>query len=163
MNRPKPPDEVYFPVVPMLDMSFQLLAFFIMTFQAPTRETRIDLDLPVAPVALPRSAETAAAAPDVIGLESDLIVRAGADSAGRLASLRLDEAPVSGADELADRLTRYVRILQNRPLRVSLLADDGLSYEEAARLIGACSKAGVQAVRLSPMTGNPGPPRNDSK
>ncbi len=52
-GRPKPPDTVYFPVVPMLDMAFQLLAFFILTFQAPSGESRIDLDLPAAPAALP--------------------------------------------------------------------------------------------------------------
>ena len=43
-RRKKPPEEtVEFPVAPMLDMSFQLLAFFILTFQAPSGETRIDL------------------------------------------------------------------------------------------------------------------------
>jgi hypothetical protein len=47
------PEDVPFPVTPMLDMAFQLLAFFILTFQAPTRETRIDLYLPSAPIALP--------------------------------------------------------------------------------------------------------------
>ena len=36
--RPGPPDEVAFPVTPMLDMAFQLLAFFIITFKPPTAE-----------------------------------------------------------------------------------------------------------------------------
>ena len=37
----------------MLDMAFQLLAFFVLTFQAPSSETRLDLDLPATPAALP--------------------------------------------------------------------------------------------------------------
>ena len=44
--RPGPPEEVSFPVAPMLDMAFQLLAFFILTFKAPSAETHLDLDLP---------------------------------------------------------------------------------------------------------------------
>ena len=52
--RPGPPDEVFFPVTPMLDMAFQLLAFFILTFKAPSAETHIDLHLPATPAALPR-------------------------------------------------------------------------------------------------------------
>ena len=47
------PEEVMFPVTPMLDMAFQLLAFFVLTFQAPSAETHLDLDLPVTPAALP--------------------------------------------------------------------------------------------------------------
>ena len=38
----------------MLDMAFQLLAFFILTFKAPSAETHIDLHLPATPAALPR-------------------------------------------------------------------------------------------------------------
>ena len=37
----------------MLDMAFQLLAFFILTFKAPSAETHIDLYLPATPAALP--------------------------------------------------------------------------------------------------------------
>ena len=102
-------------------------------------------------------------APDLIGLDSDLVLHAQADANGRLASLRLAEANVSGPDELADRLTRYARILQGRPMRVSLLADDGLAYEEAARLIGVCSQAGVQSVRLGSNPGNPESSRKDGR
>ena len=52
--RPGPPDEVFFPVTPMLDMAFQLLAFFVLTFKAPTAETHIDLHLPATPRPCPR-------------------------------------------------------------------------------------------------------------
>ncbi len=59
--RPTGPDEVAFPVAPMLDMAFQLLAFFILTFKAPSDETHVDLDLPATPAALPAKAEGRAA------------------------------------------------------------------------------------------------------
>ena len=44
-------------MTPMLDMAFQLLAFFILTFKAPSAETHLDLDLPATPVALPAASE----------------------------------------------------------------------------------------------------------
>ena len=94
--RPGPPDEVFFPVVPMLDMAFQLLAFFILTFKAPSAETHIDLHLPATPAALP-AAPGARPGPEPsravdADLENDLLVRAEADDLGDLKSLRLGEA-----------------------------------------------------------------------
>ncbi|HEX8202703.1 MAG TPA: biopolymer transporter ExbD [Isosphaeraceae bacterium] len=150
-----PPEEVPFPVTPMLDMAFQLLAFFILTFQAPTRETRIDLDLPAAPVALPgRDAGPTRTgpslrAPDESVLETDLVLRAAADARGGLATLTLNGTELRGAVELADRLRRYGTVLEGKALRVLIVADDRLRYEEAAGLIGACAEAGVAAVRLA--------------
>jgi hypothetical protein len=147
----------------MLDMAFQLLAFFILTFQAPSRETRIDLDLPVAAVALPGSPRGSVLrrAPTIeeLDLETDLVVRAEADGRGRLRALRLGETSLSGAEALEDRLRRYGAILEGRPLRVALVADDILGYQEAARLVGACSLAGVATIRLVDPAGFPAGPQ----
>ena len=76
--------DVPFPVTPMLDMAFQLLAFFILTFQPPSRETRIDLYLPAAPAALPRRSggEAPPTPQEDLGLETDLVVRAEAGPEG---------------------------------------------------------------------------------
>ena len=150
----KAPEQVEFPVAPMLDMSFQLLAFFILTFQAPTGETRIDLYLPSAPAALVASTDANSGRvrpgrsepPD---LETDLIVRASADELGDLDSLTLQGTEVPDARALGERLRRYREQLGDDPVRVRIAADDRLRYEEAARLIGACSSAGVAAVRLA--------------
>ena len=77
---------VQFPVTPMLDMAFQLLAFFVLTFQSPTTETRLDLYLPTTPVALPGAAtgEARTSPPKrfEFDLESDLKIRAVADELG---------------------------------------------------------------------------------
>ncbi|MGE3819618.1 MAG: ExbD/TolR family protein [Isosphaeraceae bacterium] len=157
--RPKPPEEVMFPVTPMLDMAFQLLAFFVLTFQAPTAETHIDLELPVTPLAMPgaprgdaRSGPLRSVDSD---LENDLIVRAESDELGDLKSLSLGESGLPDVDALGDRLRRYARAIGDRPLRVRLVADDGLRYEEAARVMAACSAAGVASIRLSEPGGLP--------
>lgn len=151
--RPGPPDEVAFPVTPMLDMAFQLLAFFILTFRAPSGETHLDLDLPAAPVALPANAQKEARPRPVRNaeddLENDLLVRALADHEGDLKALRLGEAPLPDLATLGDRLRRYSQLLEGRTLHVRLVADDELRYELAARIIATCSASGVAAIRLT--------------
>jgi biopolymer transport protein ExbD len=147
------PEEVQFPVTPMLDMAFQLLAFFILTFQAPSAETRLDLYLPAAPVTL--SGSPAGEAPlrptrkADVELETDLLVRAESDDLGELKSLKLGDAVLASVEVLGERLRRYSEVLEGKPLRVLLVADDRLQYEAAARLIGTCSAAGVSAIRLA--------------
>lgn len=159
-RRPRPPDDVYFPVVPMLDMAFQLLAFFVMTFSPPTGESRLDLDLPTAPVALPAGPTGRAQPPEVVGLETDLLIEADAGPDGRLRALRLAGEPVPSPDRLADRLRRYRAVLGRRPVRVTLAADDRLRYQDAASLVGACASAGVAALKLAaPAPADPEPAR----
>lgn len=157
--RPGPPEEVAFPVTPMLDMAFQLLAFFILTFKAPSAETHVDLDLPATPAALPARSEGRAqprySRRADTDLENDLLIRAEADDLGELKALRLGEAAVPDIPTLGRRLRRYAQLLEGRSLRVRLVADDRLRYEPAAQLIAACSAAGVSAIRLSPPGATP--------
>ncbi len=144
-------DGVQLPITPMLDMAFQLLAFFILTFQVANPETRLDLDLPVASVALPGSGpRPAKAVPEAEDdLDASLVVRAEAAEDGSLRRLSLGQNELPDHLALADRLKRYASLLEGRPLRVLLQADDSLRYEEAARIVGACSTAGVSAIRLA--------------
>ena len=146
-------EEVPFPVTPMLDMAFQLLAFFILTFQAPSLETQVDLYLPSVPAALLGDPEGRAKAEQTktmdSDLESELHVRAVADDFGHLKSLTLEGEPLTGARELRERVTNFRKNSESRPLRVLLIADDGLRYEEAARFIAAISAAGANSIRLA--------------
>ena len=159
-RRPGPPEEVLFPVTPMLDMAFQLLAFFVLTFQAPSAETYLDLLLPTTPVALPGTARgkavpTPARRVDT-DLENDLWVRVEADELGDMRSLRLGEDALPDLETLGERLRRYVRILEGRPLRVRIVADDSLRYEDVAGVMAACSSAGVATIRLTDPASLPG-------
>jgi biopolymer transport protein ExbD len=146
----------------MLDMAFQLLAFFILTFKAPSAETHVDLDLPATPAALPARAEGRAQLRHArrvdTDLENDLLVRAEADDLGDLKALRLGEAAVPDLPTLGRRLRRYTQLLEGRALRVRLVADDHLRYEPAAQIIATCSAAGVAAIRLAPRGAMPALP-----
>jgi len=151
--RPGSPDEVTVAVAPMLDMAFQLLAFFILTFKAPSAETHLDLDVPATPVALPTSSQgngqlTPARNVDT-ELENNLLIRAEADDLGDLKALRLGEARLPDLVTLGNRLRRYVQLLEGEPLRVRLVADDNLRDEPVVRIITTCSAAGIAAIRLT--------------
>jgi biopolymer transport protein ExbD len=152
-RRPEPPEEVQFPVTPMLDMAFQLLAFFVLTFQAPSAETHLDLVLPTTPIALPGASRGAAeprpARKQDLDLENDLWVRVSSDDLGEIKTVRLGDAALPDLPTLGERLARYVEILGSRPLRVRIVADDHLRYEQAARVMAVCSAAGVATIRLS--------------
>ena len=158
--RQGPPEDVDFPVTPMLDMAFQLLAFFVLTFQVPTSETHIDLDLPTTAAAMPGST-LGEANPKIMtkvdtDLENDLWVRARADDLGDLKSLQLGEASLPDLAALAQRLSRYSQMMEGRPLRIRLVADDRLRFEIAARLITVCNASGVASIRLTdPSTAPP--------
>jgi biopolymer transport protein ExbD len=164
--RPATAEEVYFPVAPMLDMAFQLLAFFVMTFKPPTNETHLDLYLPAAPVAMPAApkgqAQPGPARVVDTDLENDLLVRVESDDLGDLETIRLGEAPLPDIETLGARLKRYSELLNGRPLRVRIVADDRLRFEVAARIIAVCSSSGVAAVRLSQPGATPTLPVPDS-
>lgn len=149
-RRPKPSEEVPFPVTPFLDMAFQLLAFFILTFKAPSRETRIDLDLPTAAATLPTAARgrVAVASLSDPDLENDLLIRVRASDDGEIAAIDLGESSLSGVDDLESRLRRYVALLAGKPLRVRLDAPDRLRFGGAAKILGACEAAGVGSIRM---------------
>jgi biopolymer transport protein ExbD len=137
----------------MLDMAFQLLAFFILTFKAPSDETHLDLDLPATPVALPTASQKDAQPTPMrnayTDLENDLLVRAEADTAGDLKVLWLGEARLPDLLALGNRLRRYTQLLEGGSVRVRLVADENLRYEPAVRIIATCAAAGITTVRLT--------------
>lgn len=143
-------------VAPMLDMAFQLLAFFIFTFQPPSPETRVDLYLPALPAALPGgdqgetvSNPVPAIRSDVLeGLDNDLVIQVDSGEDGTVDSYRLGRTRVPDLDELRNRLTRFRAAMEGETVRVTLLARDNVPYGDMARLIGACSTAGFDTIRL---------------
>lgn len=152
-RRPPMSENVPFPVTPMLDMAFQLLAFFVLTFQPPSGETRIDLYLPAVPAALPKpggSQPAPALSSSDLELENDLILRARADAQGQLSSLELSGERIAGGPEaLGERLRDYATLLGDQPLRVRLVADDSLTYDAAAKILGTLEISRVSSIRLA--------------
>jgi biopolymer transport protein ExbD len=152
------PIDVQLPITPMLDMSFQLLAFFIMTFKAANAyEGQLDLHLPRTGVAAAKSA-------DQVNLNenSDLDLDAGGDVAvvvtanadGTVESLTVREkanaTPVADAKALRAALAKVHGELGGGRGNIKIESDARLKYAKLVEVMDACLAAGFKQVTFAP-------------
>jgi biopolymer transport protein ExbD len=144
------------PITPMLDMSFQLMAFFILTFKLMPTEAQLALTLPkedggpsqVAPTIDPTQDE-------------ELIVQVYASDNGSLADITA--APRTGSFSLGQDTTALFKYLQdkataarqeNKPApKLRLEIAERLNYQYVIKLIDEARRAGFD--RVSPALLNP--------
>lgn len=121
-------DKVELNMTPMIDIVFQLLAFFIMTLKIVTQEGDFNIKMP-APSSSPAPPQPLPAIP----------IRLTATSDGRLAGIYAGEVPLASTDDLRD----YIISMVGDPSAPNSLAkeqeveldfDDHLRYEH---VIGA--------------------------
>ena len=146
------------PVTPMLDMSFQLLAFFIVTFKPAPTEGQIAL-------ALPKDGKSDSQLIDQTFEKrpAQLTVRVSAAADGTIAGMTLLETDgPAGAKDLGtrveafrDELTATANRLarENRPGRLVLELDDTLIQEYVVQLMDTGTRAGF--AELSPVPVDP--------
>ena len=126
----------------MLDMAFQLLAFFVLTFQPAPIEGYITLRMPPPqPTAKPGAAASPSSTDQVVGpaLESLMVtVTAGAD--GDIGSIRIEEAaPVPNLTEFEKAMSGILGVSGNSVEQVVLQVGGTLKYENLVRLLDVCS------------------------
>ena len=156
------------PITPMLDMSFQLLAFFVMTYNPTPTEGHIDVALP-AQQGGPSTQLPDPLSPDEV---EDLTVRIEADDAGDIAAISLAqgkdgaEVAIPGKskaartnlfDEMKKRLAaaktdhaaRMAKLGEAKPFappKVKLELSDTLSYKVVIAVMDESTRAGYPAV-----------------
>lgn len=146
------------PVTPMLDMAFQLLAFFVMTYHPSDREGQMDLSLPSAEITAPREQDNADprrgpdSKPIVLPADVTVIVRTQRDNVnhGLISDLSLqDDAglhPVGNSlNNLRDELTKRSATVENKE-NINLQADAMLKWQEVVNVMDACHQAGFKNV-----------------
>jgi biopolymer transport protein ExbD len=152
-----PPVDVTLPITPMLDMSFQLLAFFVMTFQAANAlEGQLDMYLP-------KAGNPQAKRPDQVDLnkDSDADLDQQADVAvvvssqrGDIESLSIREktknTPVSDVRSLKGALTKLRGELGGTQTAIKIEADSKLKYARLVDVMDACLGSGFRSVGFSP-------------
>ena len=96
------------PITPMLDMSFQLLAFFITTFKPSPTEGQLAMQLP------PPEQGGGATMPDPFGDKpAKFIVRVSANASGQIARMTLkEEGAATPPIDLGADLGRYMAALK---------------------------------------------------
>jgi biopolymer transport protein ExbD len=152
-----PPVEVTLPITPMLDMSFQLLAFFVMTFQsANALEGQIDM-------LLPRGGTPQAKQPDQVDLskDSDADLAETADVTVEISSQRGDieglnirektkSTAVPELKSLKGALVKLRAELGSNLKKIKIQADSRLKYARLIEVMDASLGAGFQTVEFAP-------------
>ncbi len=145
MRRRKKGDEaVNVPITPMLDMAFQLLTFFILTYHPMPSEVQFVMNLmPASPeiskdaAPPPESAQSDPNLPASLRTLPTIIRSAEAGSLGRLTVASTD---VNGLDQLRTELTTLMSD-KDLPFEQTLLkVDPSLRYSELVRVIDVFSE-----------------------
>jgi biopolymer transport protein ExbD len=143
-------EEPTMPVAPMLDMAFQLLTFFVLTYRSMPSEGQFLMNLLPAQPATSISAEApAAAASDKLPASLrtlPTVLRAG--DGGRLAQITVGEQPIpSDPVALEKELDKYFQD-PDLPFDQTLLkVDPRLRYSELMKVINAFSNAFIRAKK----------------
>ena len=144
-KRPKNEEDVEIPVTPMLDMAFQLLTFFILTYRPLPSEGQFLMNLlpPQPATALNAEAPTDAAASDKLPASLrtlPTVLKAG--PGGSLGEISVGEQSIpTDPTALEKELDKYLQD-PNLPFDQTLLkVDPNLRYAELMKVINAFSNA----------------------
>jgi biopolymer transport protein ExbD len=141
----------------MLDMAFQLLTFFILTFKPAPIEGEVALRLPPPkPVTVVRDAPVAGS--DVSNINpvagvNTLTLSVFPSRSGAIESLAIGEAPIGNIGQLEGRLKAVLGDPGNPFDQVVIQVGSDLRYEELMRVIDVCTKqtlpTGEKLTKLS--------------
>lgn len=159
------PTEVELPVTPMLDMTFQLLAFFILTFKtAAVEEGQMEFSLPASGEA--RAKVEQDVNPDKVSdtelsLPSQVTVVLKADHSGvnegaiNAIIVQTGQGETSIPDAKLENLAKYLKSkrdsqdLTNKD-DIQIQAESKLKYAYVIQAMDTCIKAGFQRVGFAP-------------
>lgn len=142
-------DEPNVPIAPMLDMAFQLLTFFVLTYHAAPQEGQFVMSLlPAQPATAPAAAAAAEAAPtsDLPASLRTLPTTLKAGDGGSLARIVVEQDEIPNDPKaLEEALLKYLQD-PDLPFDQTLIkVDPNLRYSELMTVINAFSNAFVRA------------------
>ncbi len=150
------------PVTPMLDMAFQLLAFFVMTYHPSDLEGQMELSLPSEAITQAKDKEDIKTdAP--VDKDQDLkltanitvIVRTQRDNVntGLISGIALQDdsgtTPVDTLDKLREELKSRRATVENKE-NIKIQADSKLKWEEVINVMDVCQQAGFKNISFVP-------------
>jgi biopolymer transport protein ExbD len=136
-------------MTPMIDVVFQLLTFFLMTFKVAAAEGDFDLRLPREVPPTPGTAD---------GYPDEILIRLTAGADGDLAAIQIETSkPFVGPTAFAEVTRMSARIVQiardagQEEPTARIVADDGLRYEFVLQAIAAASSRLDAAGNIEPL------------
>lgn len=144
-RRPRAASQVELNLAAMLDMAFQLLAFFALTFRTPPLEGQISLRLPppqpVVGVANGAQAGSDLKNTDPLAKINTLTISIFADpKTGAIASLGVGESQIPTLPALEGRLKQVFADPGNPFDQVIIQVSDSCRYDELMKVIDICTK-----------------------
>lgn len=171
-HKAEPSLEVELPITPMLDMAFQLLAFFILTYRPSDLEGHLDLSLPAAGEARAQAAaqvdpQQLADVEVELPAEVTVVVRARSEEGTRnyvidkivvrqrTGEVTLDEGKDASQRErhLLAELSKHLRKARDDLTNqndVTLEVDSRLRYALVVQLMDVCAKAKFLNIGFGP-------------
>jgi len=153
--------DVELPITPMLDMSFQLMAFFILTFRPLPQEGQLAMYLPK-----DDAAEQSQVLPNIPDEDRQDEYKITVTSAqGAIATLSLQgptsvvsiagegDSKIVGLEEALKRIAKPFGEGKKGPT-ARIEADNNLQYAQLIQVMDACRRAGFESVGVGPI--NPG-------
>ncbi len=142
MTRQHSSENVELNVTAMLDMAFQLLAFFILTFRPGPVETAVQLHLPPAEaVAIGGEHRSGKEPIDLSHFQPAGIntLRINLFSAsGGLDRMTINDLPAETFDVLRDRMRTMLTSPDSPIEQVVVQASESLKYDEVMKIVGIC-------------------------
>jgi len=155
-KKKKAEENIQIPVTPMLDMAFQLLTFFILTYHPMPAEGQFVMNLsPSAPATDFRAqspAETTATNPDIPAALRTLPTLLRAGEGGALGRVTLGEIDVQGMEPLKKELTTILKD-PTLPFDQALIkVDPDLRYSELMQVIDVFSSLKLTKISFAELT-----------
>jgi biopolymer transport protein ExbD len=153
--------DVELPITPMLDMSFQLMAFFILTFRPLPQEGQLAMYLPKDEAS--EQSQVLPNIPDEDRQDEYMITITAAQGAIATLSLQGPTSVVSIPGEGDTKIEGLYQELKRiaKPFRegkkgptARIEADNNLQYAQLIQVMDACRLAGFESVGVGPI--NPG-------
>jgi biopolymer transport protein ExbD len=149
--------EVEVQITPMLDMAFQLLTFFILTYHPSPIEGQFAMNLlPAAPVvdmnAPPTETNQAQPNDSIPAALRTMTTSLHAGPRGELGRVTIGDNEVQGMPALEEKLTAILND-KNLPFDQALIqADPNLRYEELIKVINIYSKLKITKISFAELT-----------
>ena len=152
--------EVEIPITPMLDMAFQLLTFFILTYRPAPQEGQFAMNLLPASPAIKMDA---VAPPDVKSENKDvpaslrtITTQLHANPDGSLGRVNIEENEVVGMDQLKAKLQEFLDPSKDLFEQALIQADQNLKYDELMKVIDIFSSLKINKISFGELDTNAG-------
>ncbi|MBO0697828.1 MAG: biopolymer transporter ExbD [Zavarzinella sp.] len=153
-KKEEPPVEITLPITPMLDMSFQLLSFFILTFRPMPTEGQMSVALPKLDVTEQQTEVPPLPQEDK---KDEYTITLRAASGGEIANISL-RGPAGESPEIRNLNDLLAQLNAITPpagkgkdfVSVTIEADNDLTYARLIEVMDLCRKAGYDSVNLMP-------------